>query len=110
MVRPRLEDTLAAAERVLRSAALDWDGVAAVLLVGGASRMPLIAEWLRRATGCPVTVDAHPKHAVALGAARMAAAGMSPSVSGSDPAVPGSGTLPWSDVQAALEKLRREER
>jgi molecular chaperone DnaK (HSP70) len=112
MVRPRLEDTLAAAERVLRGAALDWDGVAAVLLVGGASRMPLIAEWLAQATGRPVAVDAHPKHAVALGAARMAAAEAPPAGSSPDPAVPGagSGTVPWSDVQAALEQLRREER
>jgi molecular chaperone DnaK (HSP70) len=111
MVRPRLEDTLAAAERVLRSAELDWEGVAAVLLVGGASRMPLIAEWLTRATGKPVVVDAHPKHAVALGAARMAAAeAPSPFAPGSDPVEPGSGTVPWSDVQAALEQLRREER
>ncbi len=108
MVRPRLEDTLAAAERVLRGAELDWEGVAAVLLVGGASRMPLVAEWLTRATGRPVAVDAHPKHAVALGAARTAAAGVPPAVP--DPAAPGSGTVPWSDVQAALEQLRREER
>jgi hypothetical protein len=73
--------------------------------------MPLIAEWLTQATGRPVAVDAHPKHAVALGAARMAAAGSSPD--GPDPGSsaldPATGTVPWSDVQAALERLRREE-
>jgi hypothetical protein len=40
-----------------------------VLLVGGSSRMPLVADVVRSATGLPVAVDAHPKHAIALGAA-----------------------------------------
>ncbi len=106
MIRPRLDDTLAAMERVLRDAGLDWQGVAAVLLVGGASRMPLIGEWLGSATGRPVAVDANPKHAVALGAARVAAGSIA-AAPAPEPA-PTSGTVPWSDVQAALEQLRKE--
>jgi hypothetical protein len=44
-----------------------------VLLVGGSSRIPLVAELVSSGLGRPVAVDAHPKHAVALGAAIVAA-------------------------------------
>ncbi len=97
---------------MLRDAGLAWDGIAAVLLVGGAGRMPLIAEWLSGATSRPVVLDAHPKHAVALGAARTAAAtlGTAPPAAQPDPTSPepATGTVPWSEVQAALEQLRKE--
>ena len=42
-----------------------------MLLVGGSSRIPLVAEMVGAALGRPVAVDAHPKHAVALGAAQV---------------------------------------
>jgi molecular chaperone DnaK len=41
----------------------------AVLLVGGSSRIPLISRLIAAEVGVPVAVDAHPKHAVCLGAA-----------------------------------------
>ena len=41
----------------------------AVLLAGGSSRIPLVAETLSAELGRPLAVDAHPKHVVALGAA-----------------------------------------
>ena len=44
-----------------------------ILLVGGTSRIPLVGEMVRAATGRPTAVDAHPKFAIALGAARHAA-------------------------------------
>ena len=39
---------------------------------GGTSRIPLVAEMVREATGRPIAVDAHPKHSMALGAAYIA--------------------------------------
>lgn len=69
MVRPRLRETLEALERAVRSANLTIDQVSRVLLVGGSSRIPLVAEMIQRETGRPVAVDAHPKFAIALGAA-----------------------------------------
>ena len=45
------------------------DAVTAVLLVGGSSRIPLVGQLVGAELGRPVAVDAHPKHAVALGAA-----------------------------------------
>jgi actin-like ATPase involved in cell morphogenesis len=72
MVRPRLVETVAALDRTVRSAGLTMDQVDRILLVGGSSRIPLVAELLREATGRPVAVDAHPKYAIASGAAMFA--------------------------------------
>ena len=46
--------------------------LAAVLLVGGSSRIPLVAQMVSEAFGRPTVVGPHPKHAVALGAALLA--------------------------------------
>lgn len=75
MVRPRLRETINTLERVVRSAGLGFQDLSRVLLVGGSSRIPLVGEMVREATGRPVAVDAHPKHAIALGAARAAVLG-----------------------------------
>lgn len=71
MVRPALYDTVEALKRALRSAGVN-DQAHSVLLVGGASRMPIVAQLVGAELGRPVTMDAHPKHAVALGAAWIA--------------------------------------
>jgi actin-like ATPase involved in cell morphogenesis len=73
MVRPALADTITAMNRALRSAEVKPDDVTTVLLVGGSSRTPLVAELVSSALGRPVAVDAHPKYGVALGAAITAA-------------------------------------
>jgi actin-like ATPase involved in cell morphogenesis len=75
MIRPALEDTISALERSISSAGLNASDLKTVLLVGGSSRIPLVAQMVGAALGRPVAVDAHPKHAVALGAAIAAAAG-----------------------------------
>jgi hypothetical protein len=72
MVRPRIRETIQALERAARSAGLGFADLDRVLLVGGSSRIPLVAEMVREATGKPVAVDAHPKHTMALGAAYIA--------------------------------------
>jgi YVTN family beta-propeller protein len=73
MVRPVLGETVDALRRAIASAGLETAAVDRVLLVGGSSRMPLVAELVSEALGRPFYVDAHPKHAVALGAAISAA-------------------------------------
>jgi serine/threonine protein kinase/actin-like ATPase involved in cell morphogenesis len=72
MIRAPLESTLGTLDRVLRAADVDRTSLAAVLLVGGSSRIPLVAQMVTAAFGRPVVVGAHPKHAVALGAAPLA--------------------------------------
>jgi actin-like ATPase involved in cell morphogenesis len=69
MVRPLLLETVRSLEHAIRSAGLDRADVDRVLLVGGASRMPIVSELVTDALGRPSFVDAHPKHVIALGAA-----------------------------------------
>ncbi|MEV6598541.1 Hsp70 family protein [Actinoplanes sp. NPDC051346] len=72
MVRPALHGSVEALQRALRSADCTPDQVHSVLLVGGSSRMPIVAQLVGSELGRPVVVDAHPKHSVALGAAWLA--------------------------------------
>ena len=69
MIRPRLLETVDALRRTVRSADLTTDDLAAVLLVGGSSRIPLVAQVLREEIERPVALDTHPKFAISLGAA-----------------------------------------
>jgi actin-like ATPase involved in cell morphogenesis len=68
MVRPRLADTVTALERAVTSAGIEMSAVKSVLLVGGSSRIPVVAEVVGSSTGRPTTLDAHPKLVVAEGA------------------------------------------
>jgi molecular chaperone DnaK (HSP70) len=69
MIRPAFVDTLGATRRALRSSGVAPADIDAVLLVGGSSRIPLVAQMVSAELGRPIAVDAHPKHLVALGAA-----------------------------------------
>jgi molecular chaperone DnaK len=74
MVRPVLHGPIEALRRAIRSAGIEPADLHSVLLVGGSSRIPLVAQMVGSELGRPVAVDAHPKHAVALGAAWQAGA------------------------------------
>lgn len=74
LIRPSLLETLAATRRGLSSAGVEPSELAAVVLIGGSSRIPLVGELLQHEFGIPVALDTHPKHDVALGAARLASA------------------------------------
>ncbi|MHA6796025.1 Hsp70 family protein [Pseudonocardia bannensis] len=69
MIRPQVEETVAALRRAVGSAGLGPEGLSAVLLVGGSSRIPLVAQLVSEQLGRPVAVDADPKNAIAKGAA-----------------------------------------
>ncbi|MFC4072051.1 Hsp70 family protein [Actinoplanes subglobosus] len=69
MVRPVLHGPIEVLRRAIRSAGIEPADLHSVLLVGGSSRIPLVAQMVSSELGRPVAVDAHPKHAVALGAA-----------------------------------------
>ena len=72
LIAPLLAPTTQALARAVASSGLRPDQPDAVLLVGGASRTPLVAREVGMALGRPVALDAHPKHPVALGAALVA--------------------------------------
>jgi YVTN family beta-propeller protein len=69
MVRAPIESTIRTLSRALQSAQVEPAALSAVLLVGGSSRIPLIARMVSAELGCPTVVDTHPQHVVALGAA-----------------------------------------
>ena len=87
-VEPLVDLTVRALARTIESAGLEPAHLRSVLLVGGASRTPLVerlvAEVLRR----PVALDVHPKEAVALGAARLASLLAGDTPTGSPPVTP----------------------
>ena len=68
LVRPALEDTVAALDRAMRSAGVASEDLDAIVLVGGSSRMPLVSDLLKQSFATPTALDTHPKHDVALGA------------------------------------------
>ncbi|MEJ2886296.1 Hsp70 family protein [Actinomycetospora aeridis] len=71
MIRPSVVATITALGRALDSARVEPDQLDAVLLVGGSSRIPLVARMVSAELGKPTAVDAHPKHAIVLGAAML---------------------------------------
>ncbi|MGH3783751.1 MAG: Hsp70 family protein [Pseudonocardiaceae bacterium] len=73
MVRAPIKSTIRALSRALQSAQVEPADLSAVLLVGGSSRIPLIARMVSAELRCPTVVDTHPQHVVALGAATYAA-------------------------------------
>jgi YVTN family beta-propeller protein len=75
MIRAPVESTIGTLARTLRSAQVDPSQLSAVLLVGGSSRIPLVSRMISEELGRPTVVDAHPKYAVALGAATLALGG-----------------------------------
>ncbi|MFC5993587.1 Hsp70 family protein [Pseudonocardia hispaniensis] len=72
MLRAPVEATLGALARALRSARVTPRDLAAVLLTGGCTRIPMVARAVQAEFGVAV-VRLHPDHATALGAAALAA-------------------------------------
>ncbi len=100
-IRPAIAQAIGALQRAITSAGLEPSQLDAILLAGGSSRIPLVAEMLTAELGRPVAVDAHPKHVVALGAAL--AAGTEATVSeGPLRVTPPSGIVPLEAGAAAL--------
>lgn len=97
MIRPVLRETVTMLQRAIQLAGVTPAGLSAVVLAGGSSRIPLVAEMVSEALGRPVSVDAHPKHTVAMGAARLAA---DPSTAAAAP-VPHPAVIPPAPIRPA---------
>jgi actin-like ATPase involved in cell morphogenesis len=69
MIRPAIGETIVALRRSIRSANVGNEQISAVLLVGGSSRIPLVAQMVGAELGRPIAIDAHPKDAISFGAA-----------------------------------------
>ena len=68
--------------RTVQSAGLQLDQITRILLVGGSSRIPLVAQLIQELTERPVFLDAHPKHAIATGAAIIGGEELAPFLAG----------------------------
>jgi molecular chaperone DnaK len=75
MIRPALLETVHGLRTALSSARVTTADLSAVLLVGGCSRIPLVAELISAELRSPVVVPPYPQMAVARGAALVAAPG-----------------------------------
>ena len=64
-----LERTAYTTKQVLSEAGVSWDRVDRILLVGGSTRMPMVAEKLSRMSGIEPDRTVNPDEAVARGAA-----------------------------------------
>jgi actin-like ATPase involved in cell morphogenesis len=73
MIRPDLDRTIEAMYRTLGSAQIGPGQLDAILLGGGSSRIPLVSQLVSAEFGRPLAIDADPKVAVAMGAARFPA-------------------------------------
>ncbi len=87
-IRPILETTLDALERAIERASLTPADLSAILLVGGSSRIPLVAQLLSERFGELVRVDIDPVHAAAKGAAIAARALADPALGADRPSMP----------------------
>ncbi|MFI6433783.1 Hsp70 family protein [Rhodococcus oryzae] len=74
LIREPLADSVELVRETLRNAGVDLSDVGQVLLIGGSSAMPLVAELLSAELRLPVVADAHPERTAAQGAALLATA------------------------------------
>jgi molecular chaperone DnaK len=72
MIRPLLEQTLESVSKALADARKGPSDLDAILLVGGSTRTPLIAQMLKERTNLTPREDIHPDLCVALGAGVLA--------------------------------------
>ena len=69
MTADLLERTAYTARQLLAAAALGWNDISRVLLVGGSTRMPMVAAMLQQLSGITPDRTVNPDEAVARGAA-----------------------------------------
>jgi molecular chaperone DnaK len=96
LIAPAIDATIDVMRRSIGSAGLRPEDLSAVLLVGGSSRIPLVAQQVGAELDLPATVDSDPKAVVAIGAAlaiapRPAAEGATKLIAAREPLALGPG-------------------
>ncbi|TLM84436.1 Hsp70 family protein [Pseudarthrobacter sp. NamE2] len=72
LIEESVRDTVDALEQSLAELELEPADLSAVLLIGGSSRIPLVAQLISEQLDRPIAVDADPKSSICLGAAMSA--------------------------------------
>src|SRR6201987_5874624 len=103
MIRPFIEDTLDAIHAALESASLTSSQIDEILLVGGATRTPLIRNRLRHAFGKDPRGEVDPDLCVAMGAAIQGA-----SIAGAEVSAVLVDVTPYTFGTSALGELNGE--
>jgi actin-like ATPase involved in cell morphogenesis len=101
MIRPRIAETVELLLRTVADAGLRAEDVSRILLVGGSSQIPLIADMIAEGTGRPTALDAHPKLTIATGAATWGLAHLDASAQPQTvaaPAVTAAAVVPETDA------------
>ena len=93
MIWDALASTVTCLAEAIESAGVAESDVAAILLVGGSSRIPLAAQLISERFASPLLIDRDPKATVALGAARhgaglLAASAVGEELAADEPAEP----------------------
>ncbi|MER7015238.1 Hsp70 family protein [Saccharopolyspora sp. NPDC000359] len=102
-IRPSVEVAVDALRRTVASAGLREDDLSAVLLAGGSSRVPLVAQLVQAQFDKPVRTAHHPKFTVALGAATIATRALTaPTPVRAEPARPKPRRRRWLVPTAAV--------
>jgi molecular chaperone DnaK (HSP70) len=105
MIRPAIEESLGAFRRALRSAAVTPTDLAAVLLVGGSSRIPLVRNLVAAEVAGTTLLDSDPRYAVARGVAAFAARATAHDRAGA-PRQPVGASVPAGGALTGVERAR----
>ncbi len=70
LMRPLVEETVRCCQHLLDQATVTPESLAAILVVGGSSRMPIVTATIAREFGRPIRHTEVPEWAIVLGAAR----------------------------------------
>lgn len=81
LTRDLMERTQALTDQVLWEAGKTWQDLSGVLPVGGSTRMPMVADYIKRMSGKSPMTGINPDEAVGLGAAIQAAMELEPKLS-----------------------------
>jgi actin-like ATPase involved in cell morphogenesis len=101
LARPILDATVTATRAAIAAAGVRLDAVAGIFLVGGASRIPLVATLIHQAFGRPPTVVEQPELVVAEGSLR-ALHTIAPQDRGAAPVPPAPAVPPVAFGSAAV--------
>jgi hypothetical protein len=109
LIRPNLQRSVDLLRSTISTAGTSPDRLAGIYLVGGSSRVPLVARLIQEGLGVTPTSLDQPETSVVtgalylpLGAARPAAQGPAVPLTGAVPLGPGSGPLPQPGVTGGI--------